>query len=207
MLFKKIPMLLLSLLISAISTAQTAKEIFNSADIPVTYLGIDFTRAKVIGKNTSDKEVMNAIASLNDIVAHDPKKYDIASAIQKTNVLNDLSFVGPRNKKVDAGMIRSNTPSDLTHLASTDIGALVKEYNFSGKKGIALLFVVDGMSNLAQMASVYVTFIDMGMKKVLFTERLMGKAGGFGQRNYWAKPFEDILNQIATSKYKEWKGR
>ncbi|MRG47442.1 hypothetical protein GFS24_20140 [Chitinophaga sp. SYP-B3965] len=203
----KTSMLILSLFFSAISNAQTAKEVFNSAEIPVTYLGIDFTRAKIMGEIAGNMEILKAFAAINNTVAHESKKYDIAAAIRKTNVVNNLSFVGPRNKAVDVSKIKTDQVSDFTHLAPADIDKLVKEYNFSGQKGIGLLFVVDGMSKLAGKASVYVTFIDMGAKKVLFTERMMGKVGGFGLRNYWAKPFEDILNQIEASKFKEWKGR
>lgn len=102
---------------------------------------------------------------------------------------------------------QSDNVSDFTHLTSFHIDKLVKEYNFNGIKGTGLHFVVDGMSKAEKAASVYVTYIDMDMKKVLLTAQLVGKAGGFGLRNFWAKPFEEILKQIEKSKYKEWKGR
>lgn len=45
----------------------------------------------------------------------------------------------------------------------------------------------------------------MASKKVLLTERMTAKAGGFGFKNYWVKTVFLVLEEIRKSKYKEWK--
>ena len=50
----------------------------------------------------------------------------------------------------------------------------------------------------------WVTFVDMNKKTVLFTKRLTEKSGGFGFRNYWAKIFFGALKDIGDN-MKHWK--
>jgi len=50
----------------------------------------------------------------------------------------------------------------------------------------------------------WVTFVDMNKKTVLFTKRLTEKSGGFGFRNYWAKTFNNALKDIDKD-LKKWK--
>ena len=69
------------------------------------------------------------------------------------------------------------------------------------------MFIVEGMSKSAKAASVWVTFVDVKTKKVLHTERIEGKAGGFGFRNYYAAAIKNVLDQIEKKKYKEWKSQ
>ncbi|NOX86391.1 MAG: hypothetical protein GXO86_10590 [Chlorobi bacterium] len=42
----------------------------------------------------------------------------------------------------------------------------------------------------------YVTFFDIATKKVLSTERMLAKPGGFGLRNYWAKTYYTVLKEV-----------
>jgi hypothetical protein len=70
------------------------------------------------------------------------------------------------------------------------------------------LFVVEGMSKGQKGETIWVTFIDMGAKKMLFTERMEGKTGMvFGFRNYWAAPINDVIKTIEKKKYKEWQAK
>jgi len=188
--------------------AQTLKEVLNSPGTPVTYLGIDFTQAKVIGETaTNAKDIPGYFSGINNVVVNEPKKYDIAAALQKNNINNDISQAEARNKKTDVNQIKSSSVADYAHLKPADIEKLVKEYNFNGKKGLGLLLVMDGMSKIEKGATLYVTFMDMATKKVLLTERMTGKAQGFGFRNYYAAAVMDVLDQIKRVKYAAWKSR
>jgi hypothetical protein len=199
------PFLLLGIIISQASSAQSVKNIFDT-EIPVVYLGIDFTQAKIIGESTEaavirDKE----FPAINNLVITQPNKYDIAGALRRSSITNDLSEVMAHNQKIAVQQIKSTVPGDFMHLKTSDIDKLINSYEFKGKAGIGLLLVVDGMSRTEKAASIYVTFINMATKRVLLTERLEGKGGGFGFRNYWVKSIEELINKIERSKYAEWK--
>jgi hypothetical protein len=188
-------------------SAQTLKDFFNSSEVPLTYLGVDFTRAKVfndIAANAMDIRDRQ-FAAINQVIVNEPKKYDFQKALSKSNVTNDISFVNAKNAKIDAEKIIESNSADEVRFTKAAIESLVKGYKFAGKKGIGLMFIMENMNKASAQASMYVTFIDLASGKVLLTERMTAKAAGFGFRNYWAKTVYEVLNDIKKSKYKEWK--
>jgi hypothetical protein len=196
--------------ILASSSAQTLKEVFSSSETPVLYLGIDFTKARLIDDATANEIDIRdrQFAGINDVVVNEPKKYDLKGALHKSVVDHDLSLVGKRNSKVNAEEIKSSSTADFRRLKEADITTLVKGFDFGGKSGIGLLFVVEGMSKAEKAAAVWVTFVDMKAKKVLLTERVEAKvAMAFGFRNYWASSFKNLIETIEKKKYNEWKSK
>jgi hypothetical protein len=199
----------IALLVSNMVLAQTAKEVFNSSETPLLYLGIDFKKARVI-----DDALANAndirdrqFAGINDVVINEPKKYKLEEAFHKTSINHDLGLVAKRNQKVNAEEIKSTNTGDFNRLKQADIETLVKGFNFEDKKGTGLLFVVEAMSKSQKSAAIWVTLVDMKTKKVLLTERIEGKASGFGFRNFWASTIKEVLDDIKTGKYDEWKSK
>lgn len=187
------------------SSAQTVKNIFDAAT-PITYLGIDFTLAKILGESADATDIRDRqFLAINNTIITQPARYDIASAIQRASITSDLDQVNAHNRNIPVQQIKSDNISDFAHLKTEDIDKVVRSYDFTGKSGIGLLFVMGGMNKAEKAATMYVTFINMASKKVLLTERLEGKGGGFGFRNYWIKPIEEVLKKIRNSKYNEWK--
>lgn len=189
--------------------SQTLKDVFTNSETPIFYLGIDFTKARVIndpGANAMD--IRNRLfASINSVVVTEAKKYDIANAFHKNFVGSDLSAVNTNNEKVNAENILSGNASDFNRLKETDIMSAVKALNLGDKKGLGLLFVMEGMKKDDKKgeASIWATIIDMKTKKVLLTERFESKAVGIGFRNFWASTIKETLDEIEKKKYKEWK--
>lgn len=190
-------------------SAQTLKEFFNSSEVPLTYLGVDFTQAKVLNDAvTNAMDIRDRqFAAINGVIVNEPKKYDFQKALSKTTVTNDLSFVNAKNAKVDAEKIMGSGDVKDDRFTKATIESIVKGYSFSGKKGIGLMLIMETMNKASVTASMYVTFIDLASGKVLLTDRMTAKAAGFGFRNYWAKTVDVVLKDIAKSKYKEWKAK
>ena len=187
-------------------SAQTLKDVFTNSETPVFYYGIDFTKAKVI-----DDDKANALdirdkqfTAINQLIISESDKFDLKSAFNRS-MDHDLSSVEKRNEKVNVEEIKSTNSGDYHRLKETDIGAIVKGLDAGGKKGVGLVFIVEGMSKTEKHMSVWVTLFDPKTKKVLMTERMEGKAAGFGFRNYWAGAIKDVINDIKKGKYSEWK--
>ncbi|HRN55332.1 MAG TPA: hypothetical protein PLL71_02705 [Agriterribacter sp.] len=188
-------------------SAQTLKEFFNSSEVPLTYLGIDFTHARVlndIAANAMDIRDRQ-FAAINQVIVNEPKKYDFMKALSKSDVINEISFVNAKNAKIDAGQIIESGDVKEDRLNRSAIESIVRGYQFTGKKGVGLMFIMESMNKASATASMYVTFIELASGKVLLTERMTAKAAGFGFRNYWAKTVYEVLNDIKKSKYKQWK--
>ncbi len=193
---------------ATLGLAQTAKEVFNSSE-PITYLGIDFSDIKFLGESAADVDAIKNkwFAAINDVVVNEPKKYDLKKAFQRSDVPSDLSYVSAKNQTADASKIISFKSEDYSRFTPAIIADKVKGYNFGGKKGVGLLFITEGWNKNEKEASMYVTLVDMASRRVIFTERMTGKAGGFGFRNFWVHPVLDVIEQIERRKFKEWKAR
>lgn len=192
------------------SFAQTLKDVFTNSETPLVYLGIDFTKARILDDAAANEmEIRDRqFAAINDVIVNEPKRYDIAGAFNKSNIDHDLGLVGKRNLKVNAETIKSTNSSDFDRLKESDITTLVKGFDFEKLKGVGILFVMEGMSKSRKAASIWVTLIDIKSKKVLMTERIESKvAGGFSFRNYWASSIRTLLETIDKKKYKEWKSK
>ncbi|HVM88387.1 MAG TPA: hypothetical protein VMT76_09370 [Puia sp.] len=206
----KLALLLFSFFVLTVTTsAQTLKDVFTNSASQVLYLGIDFTKFKVIDEPTANATDIRErqYAGINDLIINEAKKYDLKSAFQRNEMDHDISFVAERNSKANIADIVSTNTADYHRLKDSDIESLVKGFSFGGKKGIGLLFVAEAMSKSEKSIAVWVTLIDMGSRKILMTERLEGKLAGFGFRNYVGGGIKSVIDQIEKKKYKEWKGK
>ncbi|MBX3240969.1 MAG: hypothetical protein KIT80_15795 [Chitinophagaceae bacterium] len=186
------------------ASAQTLKEFFNSSEVPVTWLGIDFTQVKVLNDiNATPIAVREQFTKINELVLKEPNNFTLTRVFNKTDIVNDISFVNAKNAKTDTEKLTEDAKDE--RLDKSAIESVVKGYDFGDKKGLGIIFIAETLNKASLIGSYYVTIIDIGSKKVLLTERMTGKPAGFGFRNYWAKTIKDILLQIEKGKYREWK--
>ncbi len=193
------------------SFSQTLKDVFTNSEAPLLYLGVDFTKAKLI--NYPDPKVMDIrdriYTGINELTINEPKKFDIAGAFRKSVLNSDLSAVKARNEKMNADEIASTNIADFNRLKENDISSVVNALDLGGKTGVGLLFVVEAMRKEEKKgdAAIWVTLLDMKTKKVLMTERIEAKATGIGFRNYWASTIKEVIDDIDKKKFKEWKNK
>jgi hypothetical protein len=190
--------------------SQTLKDFFTSDATTALYLGIDFTKAKLIDDATTNETDIRdrQFAGINELIITDSKHIDVAGSFHKKSMDHDLGEVDKKNLSIDPSQIKSTNTSDFHRLKEDDISALVKGYSFSGKTGIGILFVMEAMSKSGKAAAIWVTFIDMKSKKVLLTERMEEKTGmSFGFKNYWAAPVKKALDEIDGDRMKQWKNK
>ncbi|MVT11801.1 hypothetical protein [Chitinophaga tropicalis] len=188
------------------SQAQSLREFFQKEETPLIYLGVDFSLTKIQGEAATAAEIQDKFEPINSVIITETKKYDIAEAFRRSTVTNDLEAIKKVNDAISADKIKTDNIADVEKgLTPADIGKHVSAYKLSGKKGIGLVFIMDGMSKANKEAYVYVTLLDLATKKVLLTERITGKAQGFGFRNYWAYTIFKVLNSIDKGKYNDWK--
>jgi hypothetical protein len=195
------------------SFSQALKDFFNNGSTPLTYLGIDYTKNRLIndpGGNASDIKG-RLYSSMNEVVVNEMgKNYNIAGAFNRDAGVNtDISAVTDRNEKINSADIFSSSAADFNRLSESDIASCVKSYGLKGKDGIGLVFIMEGMKKEEKKSygSVWVTLIDMKTKKVLMTERMEQEAAGFGFRNFWVSIIKKSLIEIDKKKYKAWKSK
>ena len=195
------------------SFAQTKADIFDDKT-PVTWLGIDFSQTRFVGTasmfanggqmtNAEFRDIMTR--SWNELFINEPKKYDVAKALHRTTVTYAIDVAEKANAALASKDFFTNNPGDFKTLNEAAIGDVVKNYDFQGHEGIGLIFFVEGMSKGQKATGLWVTFVDMKSKTVLLTKYVTQEPGGFGFRNYWAKPFYITLKKLGSDYYSDWK--
>ncbi|MCE7059640.1 hypothetical protein [Dyadobacter sp. CY343] len=173
----------------------------------LVFLGLDFTQAKYVGAVgfTDPTAIQNQhIVSWNNLIEMEPKKF----SLQKAFSLADDQYVSrvedmvKLNKSVNVAENITETEHAITE---EQVKKSVSEYALSEKDGVGVVYVVESLSKTAERMSAWVTFIDLKTKKVLHTERVEGKAGGFGFRNYWAGAVYKITQEIDSRLYMKWR--
>jgi len=207
---KQFLVLLLAATMSVTGYSQAKSDIFGTA--PITWLGLDFTHLKFIGSAAQFKDagtITNSdmrskyFTAWNNLFVAEQKKYNVADAVHRDNVTFAIEVTQSANDKNTSDYFTEKA-DDYQRLNEDEISKAVAGYDFKGKTGIGLLFFVEGMSKDKTEASMWVTFVDMGAKKVLLTNRMTGGSGGFGFRNYWAKSFFNVLQDVEHD-FKKWK--
>jgi hypothetical protein len=191
----------------ASASAQTKSDVFNK-DTEITWLGLDFSNAKLLGdreKYGSESDVKHLMTAWNELILNEPDKYNVAKAVGRTKVTNAIEVTTERNGEVDAQAIFTDNQKDYLHIQPSDIPGIVSSFDFKGKTGIGLVFIVETFSKPNVEGSMFVTFVNMGTKELLFAERVAGEPKGFGMRNYWAGCVFGVLTKMQKKEFENWR--
>lgn len=204
---RKTILFILSVVLSGPASAQTKGELFNP-NTEVTWLGLDFSGAKFIGDRErlgSESDIHHLLDALNELMVKEADKYNVAAALQKKKVEYATDVTTEHNAGLDVLSMISAEGKDHVHLKPGDVEEIVSGYDFKGKSGIGLMFNVESFNKLIEEGSFWITFVNMGTKEVLFTERLTAPPSGFGMRNFWAGSVNGVLTKIKKKEFDNWR--
>ncbi|GAA4371170.1 hypothetical protein GCM10023185_46370 [Hymenobacter saemangeumensis] len=193
-----------------LASAQTMPELLAKPEIPLTWMGLDFSATKYLGDpgTVAPEEMKGLFEKINQLMVNEAKKYDLAKAFKRDKVLYTPSITEGVNRKVDATKLITSDISQEGRLSEVKVQELVSQYDYpADASGVGLTFVMEDLNKQMEKAVFWVTFVDMRSRKVLYTEKIAGQAMGFGFRNHWAGGIYDGLNHIRAKKYGEWKKR
>ncbi len=186
---------------------QTKSDVFKP-EVPVTWLGLDFSSTKLIGDRErfgSESDVRHLIEAWNELILKEPDKFDIAKTIDRKKVENAVEVTNEHNTEIDVMSMFSDEEKDYLHIKTSDVAEIVAGYDFKSLNGIGLMFVVESFNKLNEEGSIWITFIDMGTKEVIFTERMVAEPKGFGMRNFWGGCIYTILTKIQKKEFEMWR--
>ena len=173
--------------------AQTMDDVF-AAD-SITWYGLDYTNTYFIATvDFPDPYALKSkFSAWNDLIIIESDKYNL-NRFFNMDVKKDLDMMRIRNERVRLKGRITDDDFKSSHLEQSDIQEIVNTYNLEGSEpGIGLVFIVESLSKPNVKGAYWVTFFDVKTKKVISTERYLGKAGGFGLRNYWAKSYYNVM--------------
>lgn len=181
------------------SYAQSSEDISNSTNW--TWFGIDYTNCYYIMSydfpSVSDLE--SKIGAWNNLVLTEREKFLVKPFKGKT-LAYSIDMVTEINEGIDVKSRISNDASLGTHMDKSQIQEIVNNYQIPDDlSGIGLIFIAECYNKPDEQGAYYVTFFDIASKKVMSTERKLGKASGFGMRNYWANSYYVILKELGKT--------
>ena len=143
--------------------SQTLKDVLSNKDATIVYLGIDFSKNKLLDNGNPYDIQKRLYTGINQLVINEPKKYNLSEAFHKSVIDYDLTATNYSNEHANPDEILSVNSSDFSRFSEKDINDIVKKLDITGKTGIGLLFVFESMRKMDKKgtAAVWVTFIDM----------------------------------------------
>lgn len=181
--------------------SQSTADISKAKEL--TWFGIDYTNCYYLTPmdfpSVSDLEAK--IGAWNDLVLLEREKFlDKPFGGKKFNFAVDM--IKEKNAEIDVKSRLSEDGFKTTHLEVSMIQDIVNSYFIDeDMTGIGLILIAESYSKPNVKGSYYVTFFDIASRKVISTERLLGKPSGFGLRNYWAGSYYSVL-KTTGKKYK-----
>lgn len=186
-------LLILALLVCS-SLAFTAPDdkVFSTQEI--VWCGLDFSAAKLIGSEGFSNPVdvkERFFDSWNQLVLEESAKYNPQKFYLKNKQINDLSVVNERNDMPDVSELVYN---DSYTFESGQLEEIVKSYELEmASEGLGLVYVVEALNKIQQVAVIHVVFFDISSKGILWTKRYHATPRGFGLRNYWAGAIYKVM--------------
>jgi hypothetical protein len=172
-------------------------------------VGIDFSNVKFLGRdgfNNPQKIVEQHFLSINQLLFNERDKYNIKKAFK---LKNHFFLIGDYFDIKNTQIETENIFADRSYILDYEkIEKIIVSYNFHDiKQDIVLLFIAERLDKVKAEGVFWVTLINSKTKEIILTERIIGKPGGIGFRNYWTNAVYDIIKQIKKKKYKQWKKR
>lgn len=190
--------LLVLIFCGQISYSQEMPDFFSNKT-QVVLLGLDFTLAKFIGPEGFPKEnglKNHSMKQWNKFFALEPGKYSLQDAFDLSDkyYYNSINYFLKRNESlVDISTAIIDVPYTITE---EQVRENVKTYSTFEKEGLAVSFVVESFNKKTEEGTVWVAFLSLPDNEIIYMEKMVGKPGGAGQANYWARSIYEIVSQI-----------
>lgn len=207
---KRVISFFLLLFVFNFSNAQDAYQALTSDEM--TWFGIDYSHVKLIGTFSQFGEAgvvdeddirKKYFPAWNSLVLKESDKYDLKGAFRKNHVEYKLAMMEEVNAETSNASMVSISESDRYHLTEEKVNSIIANYPITNVSGVGLVFIAESLDKTIEQGSYYVAIFDIATKKVLMTKKIIGKAGGFGIRNYWARSFFNVIVQCRDN-YKKW---
>lgn len=206
---KKILLVIIATFTLLIGKSQhTFADLFNT-EVKVNYLGMDFTQARFVGIEGFTNPMMmqnKYIPSINGLIFSEPEKYSMRLPLRLTTARYNptVDYITKINSEA---MIADHITMDGTFkLSEEDIQKQISSYEID-EEGLGFVMMVEKLNKLQEIAHVHLVFFDMKSKEVVYSEKVMATPMGFGWRNYWARAFYNITQDIQMKYYAKWRSQ
>lgn len=189
--------------------AQTPKDVVTSSGFKFTWVGIDYSHAKFVGNFSqfadAGQKGMIAIKegyfyNWNELVLREQEKYSVADMLRKEMMNYDVDAM----HKINEGTPVEEMEGRAVEFTKEDVQGFIKDYKFDND-GIGVMFLAEYLDKYKENACFHVVIFNMENNEIILHDRVIGEAGGFGLRNYWARPILLTMEHVGKRSFKVWK--
>lgn len=194
-------------LVATTVRGQNTMQALFAGNAKLTFLGADFTHAKFVGASGfSDPGTIKSqhIKSWNSLLVLEPKKFSLQGPFKIKDDSRYETQIDDMTRINEDTDVESNITEEQHTLAEDDVRKFVGSYKFSPSDGVGIVYVAENLDKNKEEFTAWVTFLDLASGKVIYTERVVSKPGGFGFRNYWAGAIYKLNKSIESKYYKQW---
>ncbi len=192
-----------SILFTTLSmNAQTSKDIYSPGKYPMYWLGIDFSTLKLVDIYDQSPEKIQEVylKSLNHLMVTERTKFSVENMFYRPTVEYTIEKTDSIIDLIEPKQLLSNK---ATTLSDEELEKVISAYNFSDKEqGIGVMLIAEYFNKTLQEASYVLVAINTVDNTIIFKERYLTKAVGFGFRNYWAGSIYEVFKSTKKSYYK-----
>ena len=181
---KKILILSFLLLFSTIT-------IFAKGSEPVYVYGVDYTSVKVFGADETINQFANAFEGINNLFIKESQKYDFSDVVGENNKLK-LEMILDLTKEFDFSDIKT-LDKEIEHI---NLSEKIKDYNLKETEGTGLIIIASLLDKSENKGTYKVVLFDIATREILKEGEFVGKAKGFGLRNYWARSIYNLTKKF-----------
>jgi len=161
------------------------------------WYGIDYSQTRFIGSDgftEPERMVNHYFEAWNEVINTEAEKYSFEEFLLKDNIERHTDQVTAQNQTV-TNIEERIIDEDFT-LTQEQVIDILSNYTYKQTDGIALHLVMESLSKSATKATAYWVFVDPATRTIVHMEKMEGKAGGFGFRNYWIRPIMEMLEAM-----------
>lgn len=180
---QKIIIMLFLLVNSFTAFAQSGSKV-------VKVYGVDFTGVKVYAADETVNEFVNAFEGINMLFVSEPNKYNFSKVVESETVLK-IKMILEVNKSFDF----SNIKTLDKEIAPIDFAQKIRNYKLEEKEGTGLIVFAKLLDKSTKKGTFDVVLFDIATREVISSQEFVGKAGGFGLRNFWAGSVSSLIKK------------
>jgi hypothetical protein len=163
----------------------------------IVWLGLDYSYVKFIGFDEDFSDLLKIrdyyFGAWNHLVLTESEKYDVKAAFGAREVAYEMERAVERSRSRDMnGIIQTGS----YELGKEQLASAIRAYIRPGDDRTGVLFIMETMDKLNEVSCMWIAAFNLSSGEILHLKRYSGKPGGFGFRNYWARPYYNVLSDL-----------
>ena len=186
---KRLLLIALAAVMTLTAAAQTQTDLKDIRS--VTFYGVDFTAAKIVGVEYRASDLIRAFGQINQAFMNEPNKYNPAKALKMSIERLNLSVARERNLAIphdNLAVVESSEP-----LTIEQIETIVSAYPEG--TGFGAMIIAEELNATTSQARLNIVIFDRATHDVIFQRAAYAEAKGEGLRNYWGNAVYMLLKK------------